>query len=226
MSQTNIGLTRLQIMNEGLGRAGRPDLLSEARLWLNLFLEKQYLSQDYEWLLKNVDNRLCVNGDTLPSDYIRMKTITVTSNRLPVKLVEADEYEWLRRGYGFDQTTSQQNGTPNWAYIDQNANLIYFLPVPPSSNSVYYNYFYYSFPTLPDPTSSSGDSQVPKWGETTDILIQAIFARALQWLDDDRAPVEINNVKALLTDSRINSRDLRAGSPRFKLGKCHRRGRF
>lgn len=226
--ESNLGLTRGQIITEGLGRAGRPDLASNARLWLNLFLEKNYTGQDYEWLLKEVDNRIAVEGDPLPSDYERMKVITMTPNRIPVKLVEADEYEWLRRGYGFPQYTTQTFGTPNWAYIDQTLGLIHWVPLPPTGagQQVVYNYFYYYFPTLPDPTNPSLDSLIPVWGLDNTILITEIYTRALQWSDDLRYAQEKDAVKTLLDESKMNSRDLRAGSPRFKLGKSHKRRRF
>lgn len=224
MSQKNLQLTRLQIITEGLSRAARPDLTSNGRLWLNLFLEKQYLNQDHEWLVKEVSNRIMVNGDTLPADYVRMKTMTVTSNRIPMRVIEADEYEWLRRAYGTPGQLS--TGNPNVAYIDEVNNVIYFVPLPSTVIIPVYNYFYYFFPTLPDPTTSAGDSEVPAWGLSNDILIEEIYVRALNWNDDERYEREKENVKVLLNESKMNSRDLRAGSPRFKLGKCHVRKRF
>lgn len=225
MSQTNLQLTRGQIITEGLGRAGRPDLLVNARLWLNLFLEKQYLNQDYEWLVKEIDNQTLIEGASIPEDYVRMKTITATPNRLPVLLVEADEYEWRRRGTSNGPAIITY-GTPVIAYIDQAKDEIHFWPLPPVMTPLTYNYFYYYFPELPDPTNPSNDTMVPMWGQSNDILIEEIYVRALNWNDDDRYEKEQNNVKKLLDESKMNSRDLRAGSPRFKLGKCHRRRRF
>lgn len=226
MSQTNLALTRLQIMNEGLGKAGRPDLLSEARLWLNLFLEAQYLNQDYEWLVKRIDSRAMVEGDTLPSDYVRMKNLTVTPQRLPMQLVEEDQYENLLRGYV--NVSASNYGTPRYAYIDQNLALIHFVPVPfPAGPSqLVYNYGYYYFPSLPEVADNAHDSDVPKWGLSNDILVQEIYTKALNWNDDERYGPEKEDVKKMLNDSKMNSRDLRAGSPRFKLGKCHRGNRF
>ena len=40
-------MTRLQIIQEALNLANRTDLLSEARLWLNNFLDGQYRNQDW-----------------------------------------------------------------------------------------------------------------------------------------------------------------------------------
>lgn len=227
MSQTNLKLTRGQIITEGLGRAGRPDLSSEARLWLNLFLEKQYLNQDHEWLLKYIFGRSLVEGDTLPSDYVRMKTLDATPNRIPIRLVEADQFESIRANTNV-QVAATPTGTPRYAYIDQTLALIHFFPLPPTTPTatLTYNYYYYYFPALPDPTNSGTDSQVPIWGLTNDILIEEIYVRALNWNDDLRFKEEKDNVQKLLNDSKMNSRDLRAGSPKFKLGKSFVRRRF
>jgi hypothetical protein len=227
MSQTNLKLTRGQIMTEGLGRAGRPDLISEARLWLNLFLETQYDNQDHEWLLKYVDKRPLVMGDTLPTDYVRMKTITVTPNRLQMRLVEADEWESIRANAGFDFGVTT-TGTSRICYIDQATSLIYFWPTPPTAGpgQLVYNYYYYFFPVLPEIADGAHDTDIPVWGLTNDILIEQIYVRALNWNDDLRYKDEKENVMDLLNKSKMNSRDLRAGSPRFKLGRCHKRHRF
>lgn len=224
MSQKNLQLTRGQIITEGLGRAGRPDLLSEARLWLNLFLESQYLNQDYEWLLKYVQSRPLIEGDTIPADYVRMKTLDATPNRIPIKLVEADEFE-ARRANSNIAVAPTPTGTPRYAYIDEATNLIHFFPLPPTTPTalITYNYYYYYFPALPDPSDAATDSQVPMWGLSNDILIESIYVRTLNWNDDLRFKEEKDNVTKILNDSKMNSRDLRAGSPRFKLGKNFRR---
>jgi hypothetical protein len=223
-----MSLTRGQIITTGLAQANRPDLVSNARLWLNIFLERCYRDQDFEWLLKEIDNRSCVEGDTLPSDYRAMKVITATTNRLPIKIIQADEYEWVRRGVNFSQLTSNQFGTPVYAYLDLANQLIHFWPLPPvGGNAIVYNYFYYFIPTLPDPTTSGGDSSVPVWGPLSyQVLIQEIYARALEYQDDTRAAKELERGQQMLDETKRNSRDLRAGSPRFKLGKCHVRSRF
>lgn len=219
--------SRGRIIQTGLERANRTDLLPQARYWLNNFLDRMYLDQDFEWLLKYVYGRTLVNGDTLPTDYTRMKTVTVTNQRIPMQLVEADQWEYLQRGWSFPQDVSG-NGTPNFCYIDQSTSLIYFFQIPQSApTNLTYNYYYYYYPTLPDAANPTTDTQIPIWGRlSSEPLIQEIYARALEYQDDLRAKDELDKVLVMVNLTKQNSRDLRAGSPRFKLGKCHPKRRF
>ena len=207
-------MTRLQIMQEGLRRAGRPDLLGEARFWLNLFLESMYRDQDFHWMRKQA-TLATTNGLAVPTDYLRAYSAVLVQNgnETPFHQFSSDEYDALR--------SADSSGPPSGFFVDPDGDVFRFHPTP--STSYTWKLRYYYMPTLPDPDSPIGDQDEPLWKLDPSILIQAIYVRALEYDDDTRFDREEKKLDAMLSRSKINSADKRAGSSRMKLGKSFRR---
>lgn len=211
-----MALTRLQIMNEGLTKAGRTDLLSNARLWLNIFLEKMYRNQDFRWLLKRATNLALSQGATPPSDYLRAQSATINANGSAVEIMQISLEEYQSKS-----VNPLTSGLPRFFAFDEVSNQFLFWPLPGSSYSWNLNYYY--MPTLPDPSNGTGDSQFPVWGEDPDILIQNIKAQAFDYNDDERFEKADARTEELLVKSKMNSFDMRAGRHRVKLGKSFKK---
>ncbi len=208
-------MTRLQIIQEALTRANRQDLLSEARLWLNLFLDGQYQNQDWPFAMK-VSTLSVVDGAAIPTDYLRARSVNILygSQRLPVLMLTPEEYDFHRQA-------QVGTGVPRKLYVDQNARTFHWIPVPQETYSFELRYYY--MPVLPDPYSPIGDSETPLWRVDDDILIQAVYIRALQYDDDSRFDKEEQKLMMMIRDAKINSPDFRAQMNRIKLGKSYRR---
>jgi hypothetical protein len=209
-----MALTRLQIITEGLTQAGRTDLTSNGRLWLNLFLEDQYMNQDWKWLLKSADDLSCTNGVAFPSDYRSGFNATLGDTRTPIKLVEGDEFD-------LHNQVSAVDGTPTIVYADHVENKFYFYPAPASGLT--WNLKYYYLPTLPTHATSAGDGDTPVWGLPDSVLVQAIFVKALQYNDDARADAEEQKLVGQIAQAKMNNHDQRMGSHKFKMGKSFRK---
>lgn len=211
-------LTRGQIIEEGLDLAARPDLTSNARLWLNLFLEKQYYNQDYDWLIKTVDGLAVVQGGTLPSNYRAARSATIVENGKLLSLtVVTNPAEWDE----IKETASITSGVPRFIYIDHDTRLFYFPGEPVSGLT--WNLKYYHIPDLPDHTDPTTDMLIPKWGLPADILVQNITARAFEYNDDSRQDSKAGMVEKEIGDAKKNNHDRRGGKSRLALGKSFRK---
>jgi hypothetical protein len=209
----NITLTRGDIITEALSQAARPDLVSNARLWLNLFLEKAYKNYDWHWLIKRVEDQTITQDLDFPDDYRAMRSATYSQDRKLMTQLDVDGFENIAYRSIF--------GVPSHFYADEETRTFKFWPAP--SNGNIWNYAYYHIPELPDPTISATDLDVPVWHSDPDILIDAVKLKALYYNDDQRYTQEMKDIDRRIIQGRMNQRDQRAGSPRFKLGKSYRR---
>lgn len=208
-------MNRLQIIQEALNRANRPDLVSEARLWLNMFLDGQYQNQDWPFAMK-VATLSVVDGASAPDDYLRARSVNLLygSQRLPVLMLTPEQYD-------FERQAQVGSGVPRKLYLDQYARTFHWLPVPQDTYS--FELRYYFMPELPDPYSPIGDSETPLWRVDDDLLIQAVYIRALQYDDDSRFDKEEQKLMTMLREAKLNSPDFRAQTNKIKLGKSFRR---
>jgi hypothetical protein len=213
-----IQLTRIQIINEGLDRAGRPDLLSQGRLWLNLFLDKIYQNQDYHWLVKSSGSLSATQDSALPTDYRAAVSATFgdPGQEKPIDILwDAAEFD--------NRKNLLQSGAvdiPQFVYIDQVTKTVKFLP--PALGGKTWNLQYYHVPTIPTHLNSSGDNQVPVWGAPMSILTDAIFQKALEYNDDQRQGPAFQTLQGEIIENKKNNHDRRAGKSRLKMGKSFR----
>ena len=211
-----MALTRAQIIGEALSQVGRTDLTSNARLWLNLFLEKIYKNQDFDWLVKDSGLVALTDGGAVPSNYWKMKSAALysdTAKQNEVLTVFADEWASLQ---GLNAS-----GSPTKVWVDELNRVFNFYPTP--SESYNWRYFYYHTPTLPTHTDGTGDSASPVWGLNDDILIRAVQLKALYYNDDKRYSEAIQELMMEIQAAKLNSADFRAGHSKLRLGKSFRR---
>ncbi len=211
-----IGMTRAQIIEQGLELAGRPDLVSQARVWLSMFLEDIYLNQDLEWLEKyQVGISAAANGIAVPLDYRAAKSgVLVTPNGQTAKL------NFLTKSEEIDEKKIIQGasiGAPQFVYVDQDTRTFNFIPLPDQQYTM--NLRYYFVPEIGDFDSDLCDEDVPRWGMPSSILVDHIKSRAMEYNDDQRAPNAEVQVKNKFTEAKMNNHDRRAGPSRMQLGK-------
>lgn len=208
-------MTRLQIIQEALSQANRTDLLSEARLWLNQFLDGQYRNQDWPFAMKSASLPV-IQGGAIPTDYLRSRSCDIISgaNRLSVLFLTPEQYD-------FERMTNVSTSIPRRVYVDQNARTFNWLPTPAMTYTM--DLRYYFMPVLPDPYSPIGDSDTPLWAVDDDILIQGVYVKALKYDDDARYDKEESRLKDMIRETKLNSPDFRAQNNRIKLGKSFRR---
>ncbi len=213
----NAQLTRIQIINEGLAQVGRSDLTSNARLWLNLFLEKVYLVQDWSWLLKITQTALS-SPMAVFSDYRGFKGGNLILNGVfqgEITHVWYDEWQAFERG----GTTA---GNPKYVWVDETNNQFNFWPTPTLNYT--FECSYYWTPTLPDPTTNGGDSLIPLWPNLpNDVLIEAIKQKALYYKDDERYQASEKSLMDQIMQAKFNSIDRRGGASKMTMGKSYRR---
>lgn len=213
-----IDLTRGQIIEDGLDRAGRLDLRAQGRLWLNLFLEKIYHNQDYHWLIKDAGDLPATQNQDVPLDYRAAANATfgAPGNVLPLTIlwdvVEFDAHRNL-----LDSTPVSR---PQFVYIDHITRKIVFLPVADSTQV--WNLKYYHLPDLPDFNDPNTDNDIPLWRAPFSILTDAIFQKALEFNDDTRQQASANDLKVEIAENKKNNHDRRAGKSRLKMGKSFR----
>lgn len=208
-------MTRLQIIQEALSQANRTDLLSEARLWLNQFLDGQYRNQDWPFAMKTASLPV-TQGAAIPTDYLRARSADIISgtNRLSVLFLTPEQYDFYRQA-------AANPAIPRKVYVDQYARTFNWVPAP--SEVFTMDLRYYFMPVLPDPYSPIGDSETPLWAVDDDILIQGIYVKALKYDDDARYDKEESRLKDMIRETKLNSPDFRAQNNRIKLGKSFRR---
>lgn len=208
-------MTRLQIIQEALNRANRPDLLSEGRLWLNMFLDGQYRNQDWPFAMK-ISTLSVVEGGAVPADYLRARSaqLIVGNTRQDIRFLTPEQYDHHRR-------SNITTGKPLMVFVDQYLGTFNWVQIPDQAYS--FELRYYFMPTLPDPYSPIGDSETPLWKVDEDVLIQAVYVRALEYDDDSRFDKEDQRLKEMLRESKLNSPDFRATNNKIKLGKSYRR---
>lgn len=220
-------LTRGEIITEALSQAGRPDLISNGRLWLNLFLEDQYTNQDWPWLIKTALGQAVVQGGAIPTDYRSAVSATVgrtVTNQQRLDLIKAAQFNELE-GRG-----TQIGGTPEFVWIDRLTRTANFYPLPSASvqEPLVWNLRYYHIPDIPASNDTTADNKEPLWEPNKHILIQAVYVKALEYNDDVRFDKELERLTGMLQNHKMNSHDLRAGKNRLTFGKGFRprRGRF
>ncbi len=215
-----LSLTRAQIIEAGLGLAGRPDLVSEARLWLNLFLEQQYMNQDFLWLVKTGELEAFTDGMDFPDDYRAGKTATLvdsSSGRVMVQIIDrADQFDGLHDGYRYD-LEHETTGQPAMIYANHDERKFYCHPKPRSTYSIQLKYYY--IPSLPDHTDTFADEDSIKWGLPAQILIDHIKMRAFEYNDDQRYSSTKQEVQGDVAAAKVNNHDRRAGTSRLAMGK-------
>lgn len=209
-------MTRLEIITEAVLMAGRSDLLSEGRKWLNLVLERIYKNWDWHWLEKSSTGLALVDGGSIPTDYRAAKNAYVINNgqRVPVTFIDTDEYDYRNQN-------ATAVGMPRYAYHDYESGTFKFWPHPDKSYT--WDLRYYKFPTLPTYADNTADGQTPLWPDDANVLIQGVYAKALQYQDDTRFKDEDAKFLSMIKDVRMNNYDMRAGHNRIKLGKNFKR---
>lgn len=214
-----MSLTRIQIIDEALAQAGRPDLVSQGRLWLNLFLEKIYKTQDWAWNIEDSGIVSLTDGGSIPADYWKLKTATLysTSNVPQNEIIQVRIEEWAELQRGADSAT----GTPIKVWVDEKNGTFNFWPVPASSYN--WQYFYYSLPTIGTADDDTDDGDVPFWKLHDEILIRAVMLKALYYNDDKRYNEGVQELMQEIVQGKMNSADFRAGHNRLRFGKSFRR---
>jgi hypothetical protein len=217
-----LDLTRGQIIRQGLEKAARPDLITDARLWLNLFLEEMYYNQDWDWLVKSADSLVVTQGGELPGDYRSSKSaVLVTNNNTSdidnelVIVSNAAEWDDIERG------NAGSVGTPKYMYVDRNEEKFYFSPAPESGLT--FNLKYYHIPEIHDHEDVNNDDARIKWGLPYSILIDQIKAMAMEYNDDTRQDKSMQMIDKKLNEYKVNSHDRRAGRTRIPLGKSFKK---
>jgi hypothetical protein len=205
-------------MTEALSQTGRSDLISNARLWLNLFLDKVYQCQDWNWLKTDSGIVSLVQGGSTPSGYLKLASANLIYQGYVQREIVAfngdGEYQAYRR-------MGTVSGQPQKVYIDTQAGTFNFWP-PPDYN---YSWQHYSFiaPQLPDPTDASQDTNIPLWPLQADALIKAVQLKCLYYQDETRYAAEEKALIDEIVAGKINRMDTQGGNNTLKLGKKFRR---
>lgn len=210
-----LGLTRLQIIEQGLSLAGRPDLLSDARMWLSMFLEDVYMNQDLEWLVKRKTGIVVADGTAVPIDYRAAKSAVLVNSE-----GQTSKITFLTKPEEIDEKIMQNGdttGTPKYCYVDQLNGTFNFIPQATLTFTM--NLRYYHIPEIGEVDSDLCDDDVPTWGMPSSILVDHIKARAMEYNDDQRQGGADQQVKNKFMEAKMNNHDRRAGSSRMQLGK-------
>lgn len=217
---SGLNLTRGDVITQGLEKAARPDLVSDARLWLNLFLEEMYYNQDWHWLVKSADGLAVIQGGSLPDFYRSAKAASIISNgdRIPLRIItDRDEWEEIKRN------TRDTTGVPNRAFVDMEDRKMYFAPTP--SGTLLMDLSYYYIPQVPNHRDPENDDELIKWELPYNIIIDYIKAMAMEYNDDLRQDKAMATVEKKLAQYKFNAHDKRAGSNKLALGKSFRKRR-
>ena len=160
-----------------------------------------------------------IQGGFIPDDYLRSRDahLNYGTNKVPITVLTPEQY---------DQATRMGVSTsiPTKVYVDHYARTFTWVPAP--SESFSFSLRYYFMPVLPDPYTPIGDSEEPLWEADLEVLIQAVYIRALQFDDDaryDKEEQKLYGERGLLVQAKMNLPDFRATNNRIKLGKSFRR---
>lgn len=211
-----LSLTRGQIITEALETAGRPDLVSNARLWLNLFLEEFYMNQDVEWLVKTATLSL-TDGLAFPTDYRAAKIASVIRNSNSMFVPVTSDFEMFKL-HKKQNTTA---GIPILVLANHDSRVFNFSPEPISGLQLEISYYF--MPALADHTDVESDDLEVKWELPKSILIEALKGMVHEYNDDERQAVSDQKVMAKVQASKFNQRDSRAGTTRMSMGKSFRK---
>jgi hypothetical protein len=225
--------TRIDIITEGLSQAGRVDLTSNGRKWLNLFLDKVYCQYDWDFLKRYsgiislsqnmpyltstgspVGNfRKMANSATLYVSQPNPSFPYVAQRELPTMI--ADEYAAVIR---IGNISPSQ---PRKIYCDDDLRQMVFWPGP--DQAYWLDFYYYYQPTLPTDADSTGDALVPLWPFNQELLIKAIQAKALYFDNPVSYKAAEGEIMDELQKVKFNSFNTQGGSNKIKLGKSFRR---
>jgi hypothetical protein len=221
--------TRIDIITEGLAQAGRTDLTSNARKWLNLFLYKIYTNWDWPFLRRYSgviplsQNLPYITSpgayrkfSSSPTLYVSQPNPTfpyVAQRELPT--MGSDEYAAVLR---IGNVSPSQ---PRKVYPDEDLRQFVFWPAP--DQQYYWDFYYFYVPTLPTDADSTGDTLVPLWPFSQEILIKAIQYKAQYFNDSDSYEKEEASIMKELQEVKFNSFNTEGGSNKIKLGKSFRR---
>jgi hypothetical protein len=190
----------------------------QARLWLNLFLDKIYQNQDYHWLVKEVTGLSASQGVALPNDYRAAVSISFgdLGNERPIEILwDAAEFNARK-----NLLQAGMADIPQYAYIDQVSKTVRFLP--PAVGGKTWSLQYYHIPDIPDHKEAAGDDHIPFWDAPVSILTDAIFQKALEYNDDQRQGPAKAELQGEIIENKKNNHDRRAGKSRMKMGKSFR----
>lgn len=209
-------LTRAQIIDEAINRANQPHLTAEARLWLNLYLEDVYTSQDLHWLKKSTGSAAVSQGMAIPADYRAAASVVIIDSNgnstQPLNQIhDEQQYQSLKN------EMSGTTGTPHSYYVDLLNRTVNFIPAPASNLS--WDLSYYHVPALPDHTDGGTDSQTPVWGLPWSMLTDAIYQRALEYADDPRQQAADQKLSMKMAEAKKNNHDRRGGKSQMKMGR-------
>ena len=212
-----LSLTRGQIITEALETAGRPDLVSNARLWLSMFLEEFYMNQDVEWLVKSATLSVA-NALAFPTDYRASKSALIVRYSEEFNAVitsDSAKYDQYRK------QNTDASGVPNFVFADHDLRQFFFVPSPTTGLELELKYYY--IPTIDDHTDPLSDDEIPKWEMPSSILIEYLKGMVHEYNDDERQGIADQKVMSKVTAAKVNNRDVRAGSSRMAMGKSFRK---
>lgn len=160
-----------------------------------------------------------IQGSTIPTDYLRARdgSLLYGTQKIPVFFMTPEQYDEATRAH---VTTA----VPNKVYVDEYARTFTWVPTPAQVYTLSLRYYF--MPDMPDPYTPIGDSEIPLWQTDVEILIQAVYIRALQYDDDARYDKEYDKLygmEGMIAKAKMNNADFRAGSSKIKLGKSFRR---
>jgi hypothetical protein len=216
-----LDLTRGELIEAGLDLAARPDLISQARLWLNLFFEDVYMNQDFDWLIKTLDGQSLSDGMNMPADYRAAKSAMLHNPNGSYRQIEITNDVEI---YDNKRDPNATDESPLMIYANHDLRKFYLIPGPGTGYTLDLKYFY--IPELPDYTDPTTDADVVKWGLPSHIIIDFIKAMAFEYNEDSRQGEAFQNVMAKISQSKANNKDSRAGSSKLKYGKSFKKRIF
>lgn len=177
------GKTRLQIVHEAVGRAGRgSELHSLAKGWLNTILESLATESKYP-ILRKVGEELTLSAGQstvdLPSDFgAGSDHLLFSSDRVPMFETPYEEFtKW-----GGIPASGATSGRPTVYTVDMEAQVFRFNAV--ADQSYGFLPIYYKRPeAIAD--NSDGDSEFP-WFQDSQALIEKLIAVIYQYTADPR----------------------------------------
>lgn len=180
------------IIQNGLKRAGNPSIEVEMRTYLNDFLDRLYEDRKWEFLEKSTSGTAAIGATaiSLPTDFVDiwdehgLRVEDADGKLIPLTIISQDEFDTI-----LDPDDTAE--LPLVAVFNLNAMTWQPWPVPTTAVTWHLRYRY-------KPSRISDfDNEKPVFPNDM-ILEQYVFAYALQWEDDDRAPAELNRLVGLI----------------------------